>query len=62
MGVLSKFCKKVVDKFIDVLYSNHPKVATEEKCSYTLSSVFPSTEIQNQVYKVLEEQSKKQVS
>jgi len=62
MEIIANFCKKVVDKFIDVLYKKHHEVKPDEKCSYTLSSVFPSVEIQEQVYDFLGKENEKQVS
>ena len=63
MGKLAKICEKIVNKIRAVCFGVKPrKVKSEEKCSYTLSSVFPSVEIQEEVYKVLTEQNRKEVS
>lgn len=54
MGIVARFCKKVVDSFTDVFYTKHHEKEPEEKCSYTLSSIFPLPEIEEQVLAILD--------
>lgn len=54
IGKLANFCEKVVNKFSNVFFAVEPcEVEPEEKCSYTLSSIFPSKEVEEEVLQIL---------